>query len=57
MSDTLKFQAEVKKIEAKKLASLDVAYTVTLYTDNPNVLSLGTLDGDTLVNVEVNVDG
>lgn len=57
MSDTLKFQAEIKKVEAKKLASLDVAYTVTLYTDNPNVLSLGTLDGDTLINVEVNVDG
>jgi len=57
MSDTLKFQAEIKKVEAKKLASLDVAYTVTLYTDNPNVQSLGTLSGDTLVNVEVNIDG
>lgn len=53
----LKFTAEIKQVTAKKLASLDVAYTVTLYTDNPNVLSLGTLDGDTLINVEVNIDG
>lgn len=56
MSDTLKFQAEIKKVEAKKLASLDVAYTVTLYTDNPNVLSLGAVSGDTLLNVEVSIN-
>lgn len=52
----LEFSAEVKKVEAKKLASLDVAYTVILHTDNPAVLALGALDGDKLLNVIIRVE-
>lgn len=49
----LNFEAEVKEVNAKKTASLDVTYKVVLYTDNPNVLSLGMLSGDTMLNVSI----
>lgn len=52
----LEFTAEVKKIEAKKLASLDVAYSIVLHTDNPNVLALGALDGDKILKVTIEVE-
>jgi hypothetical protein len=51
----LRFNAEVKEVKSKKLASLDVGYTVILYTDEPSVLSLGTLDGDAMLKVTVEV--
>ena len=52
----IEFSAEVKKVEAKKLASLDVAYSIVLHTDNPNVLALGTLSGDKLLKVIIEVE-
>ena len=48
--------AEVKKVEATKLASLDVAYRVTLITDDSTVLALGALDGDTMLKVSMEVE-
>lgn len=54
--EQLKFQAEVKEVNSKKNASLDVTYKVVLYTDNPAVLALGALDGDTMLNVSVEVE-
>lgn len=50
---TFSFTAEVKEVSSKKTASLDVQYRVSLLTDNPAVLALGTLNGDTFVNVEI----
>lgn len=55
MSD-LNFAAEVKEVSAKKLASLDMQYRVVLYTDNPDVLSLGTVAGDSLVKVGIDLE-
>lgn len=52
----LNFTAEVKKVEAKKLASLDIAYQVVLYTDDPSVLALGALQGDTMLKVSMEVE-
>ena len=49
----LNFTAEVKQVKSRKLASLDIAYQVVLETQNPDVLSLGTLQGDELINVQV----
>ena len=51
----LNFVAEVKEVKSRKLASLDVSYRVVIETDNPEVLSLGTLDGDKLINVSIDV--
>jgi hypothetical protein len=51
----LDFQAEVKEVNAKKTASLDVTYKVVLLTSDPNVLALGAIDGDLMVKVSVEV--
>lgn len=53
----LSFIAEVKSVSSRKTASLDMEYKVTLVTNNPELLSLGTLNADQLVNVEVSTDG
>lgn len=55
MDDSLEFVAEVKEVKSKKLASNDVGYTIILHTDDMKVLSLGTLDGDVLLKVTVEV--
>jgi hypothetical protein len=54
-SKPLQFIAEVKSAASKKTASNDVGYTVVLHTDDPGAMSLGLLDGDTLVNVTVEI--
>jgi hypothetical protein len=51
--EELKIQAEVKQVTAKKLVSLDVNYQVVLQTDNPAVLALGALEGDTMLDVRI----
>jgi hypothetical protein len=50
---TMKFEAEIKQIKSRKTASLDIEYTVTLTTNNPEVLSLGAISPDQLVKVEI----
>lgn len=52
----LTFQAEVKETNAKKTASNDVTYKVVLYTDNPAVLALGALPGETMLNVTIKAE-
>ena len=54
-TDSIAFVAEVKSVSSKKLASLDVGYSCLLTTDDPAVMSLGLLDGDSLVKVTVEV--
>jgi hypothetical protein len=54
--DSIKFQAEVRKVQSKKLVTNDIEYSVTLTGTNPNILALGTIDAETLVNVEVKID-
>ena len=51
----LRFSAEVMEVKSKKTASLDVSYRVVLQTEDPAILSLGTLSGDDLVNVDIEV--
>lgn len=53
----LQFKAEVIEVKSKKTASLDVSYRVVFQTNDPQVLTLGASDGDTLFAVEVNEDG
>lgn len=53
--EELRIQAEVKEVQAKKLASLDVGYKIVLYTQDPSVLALGALEGDSLLNVTIGV--
>ncbi|WP_439946497.1 hypothetical protein [Streptomyces sp. BBFR109] len=54
--EKLKFDAEVKEVNSKKTASLDVVHKVVFYTDNPAVLALAALPGDAMVKVTVEVD-
>lgn len=54
--DSLKFVAEVVEVKSKTLASLDKSYRVVLSSGDPNVLSLGALDADTLLNVTVETE-
>ena len=53
--DKLKFNAELQSVSSKKLKSLDMEYKVTLLTNDSRVLSLGMLDADTMLMVEVKV--
>ena len=53
MSESLKFIAEVKQVSSRKTASLDIVYKVVLETQDPSILSLGTLDADSLVQCDV----
>lgn len=52
----LHLKAEVTQVKSRKSASLDVVYSVTLITDDPKVLSLGALEGDTMLDVVIKVD-
>lgn len=51
----LTFDAEIKQVTSKKLASLDVAHRVVLETDESSVVALGMLDGDVRVRVTVEI--
>ena len=51
----MKFKAEIKRTSQRKAASLDNVYQIVLETDNPNILDLGKLDSDTLVEVNIEV--
>lgn len=53
MPEPLEFVCEIKKVEAKKLASLDMSFRVTLETSDPAILALGTIEGDQTVNVTI----
>lgn len=52
----LKFTAEVREVKARKTASLDIEYRIVLVTDSPDVLSLGTLSGDKLIRVGIDIE-
>ena len=49
----MRFDAEIKEVKSKKLASLDIEYRIILTTNNPDVLSLGAVSPETIVTVEV----
>lgn len=51
----LTFDAEIKQVTSKKLASLDVAHRVIFETLESSVVALGVLDGDVVVRVTVEV--
>lgn len=53
---SLNFVAEVKEVKARKTASLDIEYRVVIVTDSPDVLSLGTLSGDQLISVGIDIE-
>lgn len=53
----MKFDAEVKEVKAKKLASMDMSYRVILETSDPSVLALGAMSPETLVTIEVTPNG
>ncbi len=49
----MKFEAEIKEVKSKKLASLDIEYRVVFTTNNPDVLSLGAISPESMITVEV----
>lgn len=51
------FDAEIKKVSSKKLASLDMEYQCVLTSNDLNLYSLGELPADTIVTVTVEVQG
>lgn len=53
----MNFTAEIKQVQSKKTPSLDLEYKVTFVTSDPSVLSLGAIDPQTLVTVEVTPNG
>lgn len=50
---SIKFKAEIKKVQAKKTVSLDKEVELVLITDDITVLELGKVPTDKLVIVEV----
>lgn len=51
----LQFEAEIKKVSSKKLASLDIEYNAVLSGTDPMIHTLGLLDAETRVRVTVEV--
>lgn len=51
----LTFEAEIKKVTSRKLASLDVKHQVPPETIESSVVALGMLDGDVTVKVTVEI--
>lgn len=50
----MKFIAEIKEVKMKKLVSLDNEYRITFATSDKNILELGKIPADEVVEVEVN---
>lgn len=53
----MQFKAEIIRTSQRKLASNDNQYEIVLRTENAMILDLGKLPSDTLVKVEVEIDG
>lgn len=51
--EALSFQAEIKQVSTKKLASLDMEHRVVFASNDPAIASLALVDGDTMVKVTV----
>lgn len=51
----LQFEAEIKKVSSKKLASLDIEYQAVLSGTDPMIHTLGLLDAETRVKITVEV--
>lgn len=51
----LTFEAEIKKVTSRKLASLDVMHQVVFETSDSSLAALSVLDGDVMVRVTVEV--
>lgn len=52
----MNFAAEIIRTTQRKLVSNDNQYELVLRTDNPLILDLGKLSGDTIVKVEITLD-
>lgn len=52
----MNFTAEIIRTSQRKLVSNDNQYELVLRTENPLILDLGKLSGDTLVNVSIDVN-
>lgn len=50
------FTAEIIRTSQRKLASNDNQYELVLRTDNPQILDLGKLTGDTLIKVNIEIE-
>lgn len=53
MPEPLELTCEIKKVTAKKLASLDMSFQIVIETSDPAALALGTIEGNQLVNVTI----
>ena len=51
----MNFQAEIIRTSQRKLVSNDNQYEIVLRTDNPMILDLGKLSGESLVNVIIDL--
>ena len=47
------FPAEIKQVQSRKLASLDIEYKVVVATADQAALMLGALNADVMVNITV----
>ena len=54
--DSIKFIAQVQEVKSKKTVSLDIEYRLVLVTDDPTILSLGLIQAQSNVNVEINIE-
>lgn len=52
----INFDAEVRKVESKKLITNDIEYKVTFNSSDPVLLDLGKIEADRVVKVSVEYD-
>ncbi len=53
MSEPIVFDAEIKKVSSKKLASLDMEFQIVLSSQDENMFALGLIDAQKIVTVTV----
>jgi len=51
----MKFLAEIKQTKQIKKSSLDQEYQILLITNNPDILDLGKLPYETIIEVDIKV--
>lgn len=54
--DNIKFIAQVQEVKSKKTVSMDIEYRLVLITDDPTILSLGLIQAQSNVNVEIDIE-
>lgn len=53
----MKFKAEIKEVKSRKLITNDIEYSLKLTTSDPQILGLGAIPADEILDVDIALKG